>query len=54
MGQLSVLLEGQVIAGKAAVLCVPLLQWLPYDGQQDTVMMDQKYDNFLLMINIKN
>lgn len=53
-GQLSMLLEGQVITGKAAMLCVTLLQWLPVCGQQDIVMMDQKYDKFLIMINFKN
>lgn len=54
MGQLSMLLEGQIITRKAAMLCVTLLQWFPEGGQQDIVMMDRKYDNSLLMINIKN
>lgn len=54
IGQLSMLLEGQVITGKAAMLCVTLLQWFSACGQQDIVMMDQKYDKLLLMINIEN
>lgn len=51
MGQVSMLLEGQVIAGKAAMLCVTLC---PAGGQQGIAMMDQKYDRSLLMINAKN